>query len=182
MKPLIINLSKKTQVLSTRERGRELADAVEKGLRSTPGVMLNFRGVQIVTPSYLDEVLTRAAGVLRTEGAGWLAASGLSPEVEDTLELVLAHRKMMLAALDANQIELLGGQTQLKETLAAAHRLKEFTGPELASVLKVKLPNLHQRLKALEEAGAVKKRPDESAKRGKRYVWTTASEDPLLKA
>lgn len=177
MKPLVINLRELGPVLSTRERGRDLADRVEAGLRGTPAVVLNFRGVEIVTPSFLDEVLTRAAGVLRTSDAGLLVATGVTEEVNETLRLVLVHRKLMLAAIDGERVELLGGTHQLAETLLAAHNLKEFTAADLAEVLRVKLPNLHQRLKALEEAGALTKARDETAERGKRYVWTAPTKD-----
>ena len=177
MKPFVIHLNKSGPVLSTREAGRAAADAVEEALRARPVVMLDFGGVEIVTPSFLDEILTRVAGVLRAPGAGLLVATAVNDEVGDTLRLVLTHRKMMLAALGPEHAELLGGTRQLQETLEAAQKLKEFTGPDLAAKLKVKLPNLHQRLKALEEAGAVRKRADESAKRGKLYLWTAASED-----
>lgn len=177
MKPLVINLSKIGPVLSTRERGREVADRLEEGLRSKPAVLLNFRGVQIVTPSFLDEVLTRAAGVLRGPESGLLVATGLSPEVSDTLQLVLNHRKLMLAALEDKHTELLGGTRQLNETLKAAHKLKVFTAADLAKELRLKLPNLHQRLKALEQAGALTKTADPGARRGKRYVWAAPSDD-----
>ncbi len=177
MKPIVINLSEISPVLSTRESGRDLADRVEEGLRSKAGVILNFRGVQIVTPSFLDEILTRAAGVLRAPESGLLVATGVSDEVGETLELVLNHRKMMLATLEDEHTQLLGGPRQLDETLKAAHKLKEFTAADLARELKLKLPNLHQRLKALEQAGAVAKSVDGTVTRGKRYVWNAPPND-----
>lgn len=177
MKPIIIDLSETGPVLSTRERGRELADQVEEGLRSKAGVILNFRGVQIATPSFLNEILTRAAGVLRAPESGLLVATGLTDEVGETLELVLHHRKLMLATLEDKHTELLGGPRHLDETLKAAHKLKEFTAADLAKELQLKLPNLHQRLKALEQAGAIAKSVDDTATRGKRYVWNAPSND-----
>jgi len=182
MKPFVIHLGKSGAVLSTRDAGRAVADSVEEALRSQPVVLLNFGRIEIVTPSFLDEILTRVAGVLRAPDAGLLVATAFNDEVGETLRLVLGHRKMMLASLGDEHAELLGGTRQLQETLEAAQQLKDFTGPDLAAKLKVKLPNLHQRLRALEEAGAVRKRPDESATRGKRYRWTAASEDLLIKA
>lgn len=175
MKPLVIKLRKQGAVLSTRERGRALADELEGALRDGIGVVLSFQGVKIVTPSYLDEVLTRAAGVLRRPGAGVFVATGVEDEVRETLELVLAHRKLMLAALTDEHVELLGGSRQLEETLRQAEELKEFTARDLAERLRLKLPNLHQRLKALEEAGALVKHEDETADRGRRYIWRTAT-------
>jgi DNA-binding MarR family transcriptional regulator len=171
MKPLVLNLAEYGPVLASRPDGRKAADAVEEALRSGPGAVLNFRGVEIITPSYLDEILTRAAGVLRSGTSGLLVASNFNDEVRETLELVLTHRKMLLAGIEKEHVELLGGSHQLKETLEAAHSLKEFTSADLAEVLKVKLPNLHQRLKALEQAGALRRRPDETAQRGTRYIY-----------
>jgi DNA-binding MarR family transcriptional regulator len=43
---------------------------------------------------------------------------------------------------------------------------------DLAEELQLKLPNLHQRLKTLEEAGALAKREDHTAERGRRYIWS----------
>jgi len=151
-------------------------------LRAEESVILSFKGVEIATPSFIDEILVRAGGVLRAVDGALLITTGLNDEVGDTLRLVLEHRKMMLAAIDDEHIELLGGAKQLQETFQAAHRLKEFTGADLAKELKVKLPNLHQRLKALESAGAVAKRRDDSATRGKRYVWKTANRKDLADA
>jgi hypothetical protein len=102
MNPFVIKLGARGPVLSTRERGRALADELEGALREGTGVVLSFEGVEIVTPSYLDEVLTRAAGILRMPGAGLFVAVGLDEEVRDTLEMVLEHRKLMLAALTAS--------------------------------------------------------------------------------
>lgn len=183
MKPFVLNLAKDYgPVLASRPDGRRAADVVEEALRSGPGVVLNFRGVEIVTPSYLDEIFMRAAGVLRSGGSGLLVASNFGDEVRETVELVLEHRKMMLASIDKEHVALLGGSRQLQETLKAAHTLKEFTSADLAKELKVKLPNLHQRLKALEQSGALSKRRDETAERGTRFIYSAKFGDGSLAA
>ncbi len=67
-----------------------------------------------------------------------------------------------MAALTNGQMRLLGGSKQLKDTLREAQDLGYFTAPQLAERLALKLPNLHARLKALAEAGAVAREEDSS--------------------
>lgn len=74
----------------------------------------------------------------------------------------------MLATLHGDALKLLGGSQQLQETLDVASRHSDFTPKDLADELGVKLPALHQRLKALTEAGAISQR---DSKRGKSDVY-----------
>jgi hypothetical protein len=155
----LFNLVEYGTVLSTRERGREAADRLQEALVGGNAVVLNFAGVEVASPSFLDEVLTRLRGLLSGTGSAVVVVAGLNEDVSESLEFVLDRRKMALAALDHGKLSLLGGSSQLQETLAEAGRLGSFKAPELAESLKIKLPNLHQRLKSLAEGGAIGKVP-----------------------
>ena len=168
----LLNLGDKEPVLSTRERGRSAAERVQEVL-DQGSVVINFKGVEVATPSYLDEIVSRLSGLLRGNEERLVVISNANDDVAESLELVLEKRGMVLAALQGDQLKLLGGSSQLKKTLAAAQRLGSFSAPDLAKELEVKLPNLHQRLKDLMEAGALAREPDESAVRGKRYRYDT---------
>jgi DNA-binding MarR family transcriptional regulator len=67
------------------------------------------------------------------------------------------------------------GTRQLQETFNAAARLETFTAPELADELNIKLPNLHARLNALLDAGALSREPDDTVERGKRFRYAAPS-------
>ncbi len=166
----VINLAEYGRVLSTRERGREAADALQDALPSG-GVVLNFAGVEVASPSYLDEILTRLRGLLAEGASAIVVVVEANRDVSESLEMVLERRKMGLAVLKDDAIELLGGRRQLAETLAAASELGTFKATELADRLELKLPNLHQRLKALGEAGAVARTVDHTATSGLRYDY-----------
>jgi hypothetical protein len=162
-----LNLRETGRVLSTRERGRRAAEQVqdvfEKG-----NVVISFGGVEVATPSFLDEIVLRLGGLLRGNTDRLVVIASTNEDVSESLELVLDKHRMALAKLKEDQIELLGGSAQLKKTLKAAQRLGSFSTPELAKELELKLPNLHHRLKDLLEAGALAREPDQTAKHGKR--------------
>ncbi len=166
----ILSLHEWGAVLSTRERGREAADKLQDGLKEH-SVVISFDGVEVATPSFLDEVLTRLRSTLQANEQAMALARGMNNDVRESLDLVLKHRNMMLGELDRDQIHLLGGKKQLEETLAAAMKRGSFKATELADELELKLPNLHQRLKALHEAGVVSRESDETAERGRRHLY-----------
>jgi hypothetical protein len=170
----ILKMAEFGPVLSTRERGRTAANKAESALKDG-GLVLSFTGIEIATPSFLDELFSRIAGLLRQNESLIVAVTGLSEEVRESLDLVFERRELRMAALKNRQIELLGGTEQLQETFAAAQRLGSFTAPDLAKELELKLPSLHQRLSALLEAGAITRRPDKSAKRGRRHIYDAPS-------
>jgi predicted transcriptional regulator len=85
----------------------------------------------------------------------------------------------MLGVLEKGHIRLLGGKKHLQQTMAEAEKLGKFKAPELADALKVKLPNLHQRLKALREAGAIGREVDETAQRGRRHDYEVLDPNAL---
>ena len=160
-------------VLSTRERGREAADRIQSDL-TDHGVVVSFADVEIATPSFLDEVVSRLAGLLHGNEKLTVVLTGLNEEVRHSLQLVLERRHLRLTVLGEDEkVHLLNSNPQLEETLAKAQELGTFTASELAKELKLKLPNLHQRLTMLLEAGALTREPDSAAgRRGHSYSAT----------
>jgi hypothetical protein len=143
---------------------------VQKAL-DAGSIVISFAGVEIATPSYLDEIVRRLGGLLRGNKERVVVITGASEEVSESLELVLEKHRMALASVQDQQLTLLGGSAQLKKTLDAAQKLGSFTAADLAKELELKLPNLHQRLKDLMESGALARQPDESAVHGKRDLY-----------
>jgi len=174
----LINLIDYGQVLSTRERGHQAADELQRALEDS-SVVLNFAGVEVASASFLDEVLSRLRGLLVGAEAKMVVVTETNEDVSETLELVLQRRKMALASLERGQVKLLGGSKQLNATLEAASELQSFKAPELAERLKLKLPNLHQRLKALTDAGALAREADPSATSGVRYDYEAVGSESL---
>lgn len=176
----LIKLIEFGSVLATRENGRSAADQIQDAAQG-PGLVLSFAGVEIATPSFLDEVVARLAGLLHKNESLIVVITGLSDEVRHSLALVLADRHLSFAVLEDEQIKLLGGSRQLEETLVAAQELGSFKASELAEELKIKLPNLHQRLGALLEAGALVRQPDKSGGRGGPHDYATPDPKKLKK-
>lgn len=156
LKPLVYDLAQHGPVLATRDTGKAAGRQIADQLSDAPAMILGFWGIEVASPSFLDEML-RALGSVLQGGRSQkiLVASGINEDVREALELVLRHRNGVMAELEAEQIRLLGGSRQLKETLKKAEELGYFTAPQLAERLAIKLPNLHARLKLLAEAGAV---------------------------
>lgn len=156
MNLVVVDLGERGKVLATRERGREAGRAAADQLAEATSMILGFWGVEVASPPYLDEFL-RALG---TELAGGesgrlLVAVGANDDVRESLMIVLERQGSSLAHFEKGHIELLGGTGQLRQTLDEAQQLGYFTASELAKRLQLKLPNLHARLKALSESGAV---------------------------
>jgi DNA-binding transcriptional ArsR family regulator len=166
----ILRLNHTAAVLSTRERGREAADRLQDALQED-SVVISFAGVEVATPSFLDEVLTRLHAAIQTNEQTIAIVTDMNEDVRESVELVLAHRGMMLGVLEDGHIRLLGGKRHLQQTMAEAEKLGTFRATELAEALKLKLPNLHQRLKVLREAGAIGRETDETAQRGRRHDY-----------
>jgi DNA-binding MarR family transcriptional regulator len=161
--PAIFDLGAHGKVLATRTDGREVGRAAADRLQAAPVLMLGFWGVEVASPPFLDELL-RALRVVLLGGdsSRLLIAAGLNEDVAESLEIVLERHGGSMAALTNGQMRLLGGSKQLKDTLREAQDLGYFTAPQLAERLALKLPNLHARLKALAEAGAVAREEDSS--------------------
>lgn len=155
MKPAVFDLGEIGKVLATRERGREAGRAAADRFAVSSSMILGFWGVEVASPPFLDEFLRALQAELTGRDGRLLVAAGANADVRESLQMVLEREGTALAELDSGQVKLLGGSRQLKQTLAEAQKLGYFTAAELAERLEVKLPNLHARLKALTEAGAV---------------------------
>jgi hypothetical protein len=163
------------RVLATRPTGREVGREAADLLADSDGLLLSFWEVDVASPPFLAEVISALRAVLMAHENRWLLLTGLNEDVKESIEFVLRSQKMSVAALQDNQIELLGGSAQLAETLREAQRMGTFTAPDLAERLKMKLPALHQRLNVLLEVGALAREDDPSATRGKRGKYHTPS-------
>ncbi len=167
------------KVLGTRTLGREVAEQLrERAGDGTQDLFVDFAGVQVASSPFLDEL----ARVLRAWNADhperFVVLASLNEDVQDTLALVLERRDMTLVAVEKGTLRLIGGRAHLEETLKVAQELEVFTAAELAEQLKLKLPNLHQRLVALEATGGVVRvRPDGKPQRP--VVFATPSADEL---
>jgi hypothetical protein len=157
LKPVIFDVGKQGgKVLATRVRGREVGRAAADRLDEADSMILGFWGVEVASPPFLDEFLQAVRSELSSgETSRLLVATGVNEDVRESLQMVLERRGGALASLNKGQIELLGGSSQLAETLREAQKLGYFTAAKLAERLEVKLPNLHARLKALTESGAI---------------------------
>lgn len=171
LKPTPYALRKHGGVLGTRELGRAVGRELQDALAEAPGLVLSFSDVEVASPPFLDELLSSIhASLYGGEANKLLVIDGLNEDVKESLLLVLERRKLALATLENHQIKLLGGSRQLQETLREAQEMGEFSAPDLAERLEIKLPALHQRLQALLETGAVGRTRDSSGERG-RHVY-----------
>lgn len=166
--------------LATRERGREVREEIEAELaRLTAGdtLVLDFRGVDGITVSFGDEtvaklVLARAAGDLADRG---LAIEGANEDVRETLETVLARRKMAAVVItEDGEPAALGEFAWLPETLKAALELQSFRATELAERLKITPQAANNRLRMLVASGAVARERTVPEGGGKEFGYRSA--------
>lgn len=169
-------------VLATRATGRKVGQEVAGRLADSRGLLLNFRGVDVASPAFLFELITAIRATLLAPPEHWLLVTGMNDDVRESAELVLERLKMVLGALDQDEIELLGGSKHLQDTMRAAQQLGVFTAPDLARELELKLPALHQRLNQLVEAGVLTRQDDHTAKRGKRSKFAAPPAAPASDA
>ena len=80
MTPTIIKLADQGEVLSTRERGRAAADQLQD-LMGEAGAVLSFAGVEVATPSYLDEVLGRLRSLLVERPEAIAVVTGVNSDI-----------------------------------------------------------------------------------------------------
>lgn len=177
-----IDLAKESDVLSTRRRGRTVGRHAHDLLEKSDCLLLNFFGVEVASPPFLDELMQALHPATFGGDTGrLLLIVGLNDDVCESLQMVLERRKLVLATLRDDKVQLLGGAEQLEQTLRKAVELGVFTAPELAERLAIKLPALHQRLRALTDAGAIARQPDATAERGKRHTYTAPSDEQILR-
>jgi len=170
------------RVLATRPKGREAGRRAAEQLTDSSGLLLNFYEVDVASPPFLDEIVCALRAVLLSGNNRWLLVTGYNEDVGESLEMVLQRHKMTLGSVEGEELRLLGGSSQLDETLREAQRMGTFTAPDLADRLKLKLPALHQRLSALTEAGVLGREDDPTATRGKRGIYTVPSPEEIAEA
>jgi hypothetical protein len=178
----IVRLRERGTVLGTRSLGAELAAEIRSSDPAVEALVLDFSGVRVASSPLLDEIVCAARSTIADHPDRFVVYAGLNDDVSDTLELVAERRDILLTVLRSDKLHVLGGRPHLEETLAAAQDLKRFTAPELAERLKLKLPNLHQRLLQLQAAGAVTRADDPSAQRGRRLVFGTLDADEVAES
>jgi hypothetical protein len=144
------------KVLGTRALGRDVAEQL-RGLAGDgqQDLFVDFTGVQVASSPFLDELALMLRAWNTDHPERFVVLTHLNEDVQDTLALVLDRREMTLAEVEKGTLRLIGGRAHLEETLKAAQELGVFTAAELAEQLELKLPNIHQRLVALEATGAV---------------------------
>ncbi len=167
------------RVLATRELGREVGRHMADILGGSDGVLASLWQVDVASLPFLTEMLIALRAHLAADDRSLLLFAGMNEDVRESLELAARRQKMSVAALANDQVELLGGSAQLADTLRAAQEAGEFTAPDLADRLSIKLPALHQRLNILVEAGALSREDDSTATRGRRSKYKTLSQSDV---
>lgn len=174
--PARYHLARVGRVLGTRGAGGTIGQEVADAVAASRALLLNFHGVDVASPPFLDEALTAILGVLRAHDR-FLFVTGCNEDVRESLVMVLERRKAVLAEITDEHVALLGGNAQLQVTLDEAAKMQAFTSPELAEHLRLKLPALHQRLNALRAAGAIVRERDPQPERGVRFIYRVAPKE-----
>lgn len=166
--------------LATRERGRQVREDIEAQFVALPAgdaLVLDFSGVDGITVSFADEsvariVLARASGDFADRG---LVIDGANEDVRETLETVLARRKVAAVTLSAGgDPEVLGEVGWLPETLKAALDLEAFRAADLAERLGITPQAANNRLRMLVASGAVARERIVPEGGGKEFGYRTA--------
>jgi hypothetical protein len=166
--------------LATRERGRQVREDVEIRLAQVPAgesLVLDFTGVEGITVSFGDEsvarlVLARASGDFADRG---LVIVGDNQDVRETLETVLARRKVAAFAIDSDRKpQILGEVGWLPQTLRVALELHSFRATDLAERLHITPQAANNRLRMLVASGAVARERVVPEGGGKEFGYRTA--------
>jgi DNA-binding transcriptional ArsR family regulator len=165
-------------VLANRGRGREVAERLRVLSEERHDLILDFEGVEAVTPPFIQELLGAIQFVGARQGGRLVLATNMNEDVAETFVLVLERRKQTLAYRRGDTVELLNELApHLAEILREAQRLRRFTVTELAEQLDVKPNTLHGRLRPLLESGAIARERDADAQRGIRHRYRVVSTD-----
>jgi hypothetical protein len=178
----VVRLREHGTVLGTRSLGAKVADDIRASDPTAGALILDFSGVRVASSPFLDEIVCAVRSTIVDHPDRYVVSAGLNEDVLDTVELVADRRGITLAVLQDEKLRLIGGKQHLEETLAAAQDLSSFTAPHLAERLQLKLPNLHQRLAQLQEAGALTRADDPTAERGRRLMFDTPDPAELAKS
>lgn len=166
--------------LATRERGRRVREDIEQQLAKVrPGdsLSMDFADVEGITVSFGDEcvarlILARASGDFVDRG---LVIERANEDVRETLETVLARRKVAAVSLDSSgEPEILGQHGWLPETLKAALELRSFRAAELAERLGITPQAVNNRLRLLVASGAVARERAIPEGGGKEFSYSVA--------
>lgn len=166
--------------LATRERGRRVREDVESRLAElTAGqtLTLDFTDVEGITVSFGDElvaklIIDRAGGQFADRG---LVLEGANEDVNETLDTVLARRKVAGVIVDAEgEPQVLGERRWLPETLVAAMELRSFSAAALGERLGLSPQAANNRLKSLVATGAVVREPVIPEGGGKEFGYRVA--------
>jgi hypothetical protein len=172
------HLADEARVLATRDQGRRVAATIRERTDEAVPVVVDFEGVEVVAPPFLDELLNelyRVAQRHREDGVVVVAVN-IDDDNLETLRMVIGSARPGLAVKEDDGVYLATRTPHLAETLAKAQELRVFTAPKLAEAMDLKLPNVNQRLARLVEAGALARRRDLEAAHGKRYLYLAPSE------
>jgi hypothetical protein len=184
MQPINFALADHGTVLATRAEGQEVGEQLRRLLVEDASLVLSFKNIRAITPPFFDEVFTtlRMLFATGTDQRRALVVTGLTDDTRETIEMVLERHKAALVELNGKRIDLITSIPHLAETLAAARELGEFTAPQLAERMDVKIGNLNHRLKTLVDAGALVREPDTTVDRGKRWRYHTPTAPALAGA
>jgi len=182
MKNINFILCNVSNVLATRQQGERARAVLHDLLAEEPAnIALNFKGIDAVAPPFLDELLDETYRSLRRHREAGMLVLVVDANADDlaTLKMVIELGEWPgLAYVEDGQAELLSDSPPLVDTLRAARSIgPTFTAPQLAEVLKLKLPAMNHRLSQLVEAGALSRRRDETAERGKRWEYLAPTDD-----
>jgi hypothetical protein len=165
------------QFLWGHDDGRRLRAKLEGVLESlSPGAVLTIelKGIEAMDFSLASEVFGKLYRRLDAEYPGRVVLlAGLTDYLKRNLDAALAALGLMaLVVRGARSWELIGKFAETdRETMAALHRLKQATAPELAAALDIKLTTCNQRLKKLTEAGLVVRVRVSAPTGGEQYVY-----------
>ncbi len=173
MKPVHFMLAGYGAILGRRDVGREIGADVLRIVHGNASVILDFNGVDVIAPSCFEEIYRPLRGLFDppSEEPRVLVVLGLDEDVRATVEMVLERHKAAIAELKDHDLDLLTSVPHLADTLAMAKQLGQFTAPELAERMDLKLPNANSRLTRLVASGALEREPDPDAGRGKRFRY-----------
>lgn len=99
--------------------------------------------------------------------SGWVAGYydehpivvfGANQDISETIDAALRLRQMAVVSVNEN-VELLGGEPALRETIVVAARLGEFSASQLGMELGLSPQAANNRLKALLRLGALRRVP-----------------------
>ena len=158
-------------VLATRRAARDVIAHLEGLFTGSVALDLDFSGVEAVTSPFLDEILKAVQSEMSRNESSLVSASAMNEDAYETLKMVLDRDHRALTYRQADGYELVTSAPHLAETYEAAKGFVTFTTPDLAETLGLTVTAANQRLKALGEAGAVGRRPDIDAGRGRRYLY-----------